>query len=795
LESWISPVAHARRFGRSHGLRAEGRKARFIHVAPRLSLTGSNADEWVAARPGTATDLALAMVNVLISEGQAGARGESIRSMVADYTPERAAERADVEVETIVRLAREFAGSPASLALPPGTEGTGTDATGAHIAVNLLNYVADNLGRTVRFGPNVLRRSASGLARTQAAADAMRGGEVELVFVHGADPVHTLPGGLEFATALDNVGLVVAFASYMDETAARADLILPDHTPLERWGDQEPEEGVHNLLQPTIRPIFDTKATPDALLSIAARVGGDVARALPWSDYRTYLREAWREIGREHAPGRPFEEFWQESLSRGGVWREVATRPVTLSTTVTNYDFRPTSLEGEQAAELALLTYPSPNLYDGRGANRPWLQELPDPMTKVVWNSWVEVHPETAEGMGVGTGDVVELTTQQGRLEAPVYVYEGIRRDAVAIPIGQGHRHYGRYARDRGVNPLELLPAAADLASGGAAWLSTRVRVRPVGRRERLVVTQGADTDHGRDIAELVGLSTAAEHERRARDEIRSNPDALVDAAEDADPKSPYRWGMVIDLASCTGCSACVTACYAENNVPVVGEANCANRREMSWIRIERYYEHLVEGNGHGGGHDGGSAAQHGAAAAVAGDGHTVHVPMLCQHCGNAPCEPVCPVYATYHNAEGLNVQVYNRCVGTRYCSNNCPYKVRRFEWFDYEYPFPLNLQLNPDVTVREKGVMEKCTFCVQRIQAAKYEAKAEGRPVADGEVVPACAQTCPTDAIVFGNLRDPNSRVSRLARSGRSYHVLEELNTRPAITYLEEVVRGPGEG
>jgi len=388
-------------------------------------------------------------------------------------------------------------------------------------------------------------------------------------------------------------------------------------------------------------------------------------------------------------------------------------------------------------------------------------------------------------------GDVVAVSSPHGRLEAPAFVHRGIRPDTVAIPIGQGHAHFGRWARDRGVNPLALLPAAADEASGATAWLSTRVALTATGARVDLVSTQGSHDDLGRKIAELVGVAAAAEAEERARQAIEREPGALVEAAEDADPKSPYRWGMAIDLASCIGCSACVTACYAENNIPVVGEELCAQGREMAWLRVESYDEQISSGEHGSGDADPGQAAGADEPAA----GHVVHLPVMCQHCGNAPCEPVCPVYATYHNPEGLNVQVYNRCVGTRYCSNNCPYKVRRFEWLSYDFPAPLELQLNPDVTVREKGVMEKCTFCVQRIMKARNDADAEGRDVRDGEVTTACAQTCPAEAIVFGNLRDPNSRVSRLARSGRAYHVLGELNTRPAVTYLKAVYRGSEDG
>jgi molybdopterin-containing oxidoreductase family iron-sulfur binding subunit len=408
-----------------------------------------------------------------------------------------------------------------------------------------------------------------------------------------------------------------------------------------------------------------------------------------------------------------------------------------------------------------LVVYPTVQFYDGRGANRSWMQELPDPITKAVWNSWVEMHPDMAESLGVRNGDLVQVQSEQGSIEAPAFVYRGIRADTVAIPIGQGHTAYGRSARGRGVNPLDLLAAVADGASGALAYAGTTVTVTATGRRGRLVTTQGSHSDLGREIAEIVHVEDAL----RAVEEHEIDLVAMVEAAHDSDPESPYRWGMVIDLNSCTGCGACVTACYAENNIPTVGEDLVALRREMSWMRVHSFHEETDDGGF-----------------------QTVHHPMLCQHCGDAPCEPVCPVYATYHNGEGLNVQVYNRCVGTRYCSNNCPYKVRRFNWFTYEFPYPLNLQLNPDVTVREKGVMDKCTFCVQRINHARLDAKDEGRTIRDGEISTACQMGCPANAITFGNLKDPESAVSRAAKSARGYHALGELGVRPAITYLEDV-------
>jgi len=788
LETWISPVQYARMFSSSQSFR-DGRKGRFVHLSPRLSLTGTNADEWVGVRPGSAMLVALAMARVLVAAGRAGGRASAIRPLVEAFTPERVADATGVEAEKIERLAHEFADAPSSLALPPGVEMADRNATATHVAVNLLNYAAGNVGRTVRFGPNILRRRSAGVDRLTEVVSAMQSGSVDLALVHRVNPVHTLPAALGFTEALGNVGLVVSFASYMDETAAAADLILPDHTPLESWGDQEPEIGVRGLMQPTINPLFDTKHTGDVLMSLASRVGGSAAGRFQWPDYQAYLKDAWQAAHREFAPRNDFEEFWRAAVSRGGVWRDIGTQTVTINRAVSGVDFEEPVLFGDDTTPYTLVAYPSPNLYDGRGANRPWLQELPDPVSKVVWNSWIEIHPEAAEALGVENGDILQITSPHGSINAPAFVYWGIRPDTVAIPIGQGHESYGRWARDRGVSPLRLLPSAADEASGSFAWLSTRVSLSVVERGGRLVRTQGSHDDLGREIAEIIPIAAAVEAEEHAQEEIRQHPEARVETSEDADPKSPYRWGMAIDLSSCIGCSACVTACYAENNLPVVGEDLVAQGREMAWLRLESFYEH-VEAGGHGsetGGDDQGNGSHSGNGTSAL---HVVHLPMMCQHCGNAPCEPVCPVYATYHSAEGLNVQVYNRCVGTRYCSNNCPYKARRFEWFDYEYPYPLNLQLNPDVTVREKGVMEKCTFCVQRIAAAKNMANAEGRDVMDGEVTSACAQTCPAEAIVFGNLRDPSSRVSQLARSGRAYHVLGELNTRPAVTYLRAVAR-----
>jgi molybdopterin-containing oxidoreductase family iron-sulfur binding subunit len=441
------------------------------------------------------------------------------------------------------------------------------------------------------------------------------------------------------------------------------------------------------------------------------------------------------------------------------------------------------------AEEFTLIAYPSPALYDGRGANRPWLQELPDPVTKVTWITWVEIHPDTAERLGISEGDLITVTSPTGEATVPAYLYPGLRRDAVAMPLGQGHTAFGRYAQDRGANTYLLLPREPTVFGGTAHYAS--VTLVNTGEHEVLPKTEGRRRQMGRGIAQAVTLAALlpgaeVEHEEDEQEAhaapVPEHIEEVLDEWQEAQfreqrrgnyAEPQQRWAMAIDLSRCTGCSACVTACHAENNIATVGPDLVRHGREMSWMRIERYFEG-DEGD----------------------DVETRFIPMLCQQCSTAPCEPVCPVFATYHTPDGLNAQIYNRCVGTRYCSNNCPYKVRYFNWFDYQepkdptfaWPEPLHWLLNPDVTIRPKGIMEKCTFCVQRIREKLSEAKLTGVELEDGAVVPACQQTCPSDAIVFGDINDPNSRVRRLAQDPRGYHVFEGLNTKPAVTYLKKV-------
>jgi molybdopterin-containing oxidoreductase family iron-sulfur binding subunit len=779
-------------------------RRRATSVARKAGARGSS-DEWLPARPGSEGILALGIAKLAFEQRRAlgkpvGGDPELIAGVLQDFSAEAVAERTGVSVEEIRRIGHEIGAARRAVALPPGVALSSRRATATAGAVLLLDAVVGAVGRSVSVPPAEPALAAS-MRDVVGFVDSLRSGEVAVLLIHDSNPAYSLPPAAGFVEALEKVDFVVSFASLADETAQRADLILPDHTPLESWGDAAPRSGVRSLVQPTIRPLYDTRALGDALLEAARAMGDSVAARLPAGSFRAVLEAAWADTD------------WRAALAHGGVWNVPAPSAAEVAPSAAKLEFKEPQLEG--AGPYALLPTPSPLLYDGRGANLPWLQETPDPVTKIAWQSWAEVSRETAAKLGVEEGDVVAIETSFGRAEVPVLPRGGIRDDVVALAIGQGHsvglfasgKGDGRPGQTRGANAIALLPALAD-ETGGRAWLTANATLAPTGGHRRLPKTQRSDNKRGRQLGESLALTALAERGRtdEARGEaaaaehgsphgegfhvIREPFDPARVAVEDAFDDSPYRWGMTVDLDRCSGCSACVVACSIENNVVTVGEKGVLRNRQMQWIRIERFLgdgeQELVSGR------------QRPKDREELGDVDVRHSPMMCQQCGAAPCESVCPVMATYHNPEGLNGMIYNRCIGTRYCSNNCPYKVRHYNWFDYaihNWPEPMQYLLNPDVTVRGQGVMEKCSFCIQRIESARQVAKDAGRPIADGEITPACAQTCPSQAITFGNLKDEASAVSKLARDNqvRAYHALHALNTRPGVTYLAKIARGQG--
>jgi len=809
METWISPVDYMHGYAQAHAYDG-GRRGHLISVTPHQSVTDMNADTWLACRSGTEHLVALAMARAIV-DGGGNAGGAA--DLLAGVDIEANAQAAGVSAARVRQAAGRFANGGRSLAVGPGVTGMHGAATAVAAAVAVLNSVAGNIGNTVHLD-RVERggADAGSYAGMRSLVQRMNAGDVGALLVYGPNPLYTMPPADGVDAALGNVPFIASFSSYPDETSERASLLLPDHHFLESWGDTVPRTGLRSLVQPVMTPVFNTKQTGDVLLATARRASASLPTQA--TTFYDYLRETWtRDVYPAAAGGAPIEDWWRETLKAGVVVTTGSSAAGAASIDAAGLGrigFEAATFSGDASAPL-LVVYPSYKYFDGRMANRPWLQELPDPVSKFCWSSWVEIHPTFADTLGLDTGHIVEVGNGTETVRVPVWRNPAMRSDVIAIQLGQGHTALGSYAAGRGVNPLRLLAATEEPVSGAFVWQQTHATVRPTGEWERPIKQGLQDEQHGREIARAYDIdeARAADARRglaviggagvlepaspagRAGEEEEVHPqEARVTELQGAGgfapvemPASPQgypppgtwygeysqeqpRWGMAVDLDRCTGCSACITACYAENNIGVVGPKLVAQGRILHWIRLERYFED-------------------------AGDAETLQtrfLPMMCQQCGNAPCEPVCPVYASYHTPDGLNAQVYNRCVGTRYCANNCPYKVRTFNYFSYEFPEPLNWQLNPDVAVREKGVMEKCTFCVQRIREAENHARLEDRGVRDGEIVPACAQTCPADAIVFGNLRDPESRVRRVAESGRGYRVLEDLNTQSAVTYLRRI-------
>jgi anaerobic selenocysteine-containing dehydrogenase/Fe-S-cluster-containing dehydrogenase component len=825
LETWGSPVDYAWQFSQMRSYR-NGQRGRFIWIGAHRPLTGLNADLWIAPRPGT---------EALIARALAGELGA-----------EEAARQADVKPETLAEAVRWYREARSPQVLGPGTVMAGPSADALASAISRLR------------GAHALPATPPGTGVAGSIlqlVEQMRRGEVEMLLIDAPNPAYTLPQSLKFAEAMQRVPVRVSFSTFPDETSQYATLLLPEPHFLEKWDDYVPQPGVFELVQPTMRPVFNTKQAGDVLLSVARNLGTDVGGGA--ATYYDYLRAVW-------AARLGGAEGWRLAVKRGGIFPATGTgelvgpglegvpiiqegvvapgesgfgapnaRGTAGAPSVGGFEagaapsaapvpdppqrpgaapVTPTTPalpgEGDEAAAFEgptgagtfnLVVYPSYRFYDGRTANRPWLLELPDPVTKVSWRSWVEIHPRTAQELGIEQGDVVELTSPFGSVEAPAYVYPGVRPDTVAMQMGLGHTTFGRYTEGMGVNPNYLLGGRVDPVTGLLATYGVRVRVKRLGDGPGFpegLFEHGVRVQHDRELAQAISLVELARKDQQGPGTIPGEDVVFAplkgfggfepvptetDPSAYPPPGTHYgeyvegatRWAMAVDLSRCIGCSACVVACYAENNIPVVGPTEMAKGRMMHWLRIERYW---------------GVTRDEEEALSDHATDDTRFLPMLCQHCGNAPCEPVCPVYAAYHTPDGLNGQVYNRCVGTRYCANNCPWKVRYFNWFTYDFAEPLNWQLNPDVAVREKGVMEKCTFCVQRIREGERNAALENRPVLDGEVVPACVQTCPTEVFVFGNIQDPNSKVAQAARSNRSYRTLEVTNAQPAIVYLKKV-------
>ena len=615
-----------------------------------------------------------------------------------------------------------------------------------HALAHLINDRLGNLGKTVFYTDPIETNPVDQTRSLGELVQEMAAGRVDTLAILGGNPVYSAPADFEFGQNLSRVPLRIHQSLYFDETAEQCHWHIPETHYLESWGDVRAWDGTTSIIQPLIVPLYQTRT----LYEVVSAMLGNPSQ----SNYEI-VRTNWQK----RQPGQDFESFWAEAVRRGTV-PESQEKPLSIKPRTQILPLGETVQSGEG---LEILFRPDPTIFDGRWANNAWLQELPKPITKLTWDSAALMSAATAERLGAHDSDVIEIKSQNRSLKAAVFVVPGHADRSITLTLGYGRYRSGRVGDGHGYN-------AYTLRTSSAPWIAPNAEVRKTGERYELVTTQ---QHHELNQRHIVRHATEDEYARSpafAQEEEREPKpeESLYSPHENID----YAWGMAIDLSACIGCNACVVACQAENNVPVVGKGQVANGREMHWLRIDTYFQ------------QGPSSLD------------VYFEPMLCQHCENAPCELVCPVEATSHSAEGLNEMTYNRCVGTRYCSNNCPYKVRRFNFFPYtEWNVPqFKLLYNPNVTVRSRGVMEKCTYCVQRINRARIEAKKEDRKVRDGEIVTACQAACPAEAIVFGNLKDPASLVSKRKAEPRNYGVLAELNTRPRTTYLAKLTNpNPG--
>jgi Fe-S-cluster-containing dehydrogenase component/anaerobic selenocysteine-containing dehydrogenase len=730
-----------------------------------FTLTGVNADHRHAILPSSQLSAIYAVAHLLAQRFPVDA---GIKSFLTAYSPDKIAAKIGVQPEAFKEVADALAQARGRSLVLVGS--STADQLPAQLAGIFLNSILQNYGSTLDLANPAITGFEAGDSYESLLKDAVDG-KVDVLIVQGANPVfHQVDG--EFDRALAKIKNVIVISQEMNETAQKAQFVLGESHFLESWGDSQIRSGSISIQQPVIEPLFDTRSFGEILATWIQ---------VESVDYRKTVQNFWRK---NFYSGTSFDSWWNDQLRKGATAVAAKSKPIAAP--------RVTALSAPSAksAELELVLYETAHLRSGAQANNAWLQELPDAISKITWSNYVAISPALAKKMGfredlaVGLknatqdlmgangNDVAVVSVGKKSLELAVHVQPGIPENVIAVALGYGRTNAGAIGSNVGKNALVL----ASLNGRGAVQLSgLAAQISKSSKNYELASTQRAFELQGRDqdILQVATLSDFLKNPKAAKvSEKEESAMSLYDEKEFVYPG--HKWGMAIDLNSCTGCQACVVACYSENNISASGEDQIRKGRHMAWLRLDLYYTGTDVNNP---------------------DSAEIQ-PMLCQQCTNAPCETVCPVLATTHSSDGLNDMVYNRCVGTRYCANNCPYKVRRFNYFQYsdklggkmELADPLPMALNPDVTVRSRGVMEKCTFCVQRIRRTVDELKDKKEKLKDGTIQTACQQSCPADAIIFGDLNDPESEVSKLSELAQGFRVLEVLNTRPSVTYLPRI-------
>jgi MoCo/4Fe-4S cofactor protein with predicted Tat translocation signal len=832
LANWISPLEHARQYGITRKVSAEKKTmSKHYQFESIMSLTGSNADERFPVKPSEIGKVALAIL--------AGVGGSV--SAPAVYKN---------EVDQVVKSLKGANGKALVVC--------GSNDPAVQLVVNEINTKIGAYGATIDTAVTDYTHQGDDAAVKKLVAD--MGSSIDTVIFWNTNPIYTAPKALGFEAAMKKLSNRISFSSHVDETAVLCDFICPDHHYLESWNDHMPRTGHYSLQQPSIRPLFSTRHAQETLLSWAGNT----------TEYRTYIQNYWKSnlMGMQSAFG-DFTAFWNNSLRDGAVELHGAVaapvvddkkddkknivqkivdavKPGTDSTATAEpmmamsmssdgtfsftgekitLDKAVADINATKGGQYELTIYQSTALGNGNQAQNPWLQEMPDPITKITWDNYVTMHPMDVKNMklfGLEESedlivrfdqmedelDVVTVSSNGHEVKLPVWFQPGQAKGTIGIALGYGRKGFNEIIDNTGAN---IFPAIGMTASGTMSYDAIATLAPVADAKHKIACTQAHGTIMARneDLLRETTLAVFASPDSKEKYNPRVEMHTYKGQqdVENLDlwnefERPNHKWALAIDLNSCIGCGSCVVSCNAENNVHVVGKEEVRRSREMHWLRIDRYYssntvKEEVEEKG-----EMGTKEMYRKMENPAFDNPRVAFqPVMCQHCNHAPCETVCPVLATNHSSEGLNQMAYNRCVGTRYCANNCPFKVRRFNWFnyvDYHRFEPVNLNpahdelgrmvLNPDVVVRARGVMEKCSMCVQRIQGGKLEAKKAGRRPVDGEINTACAQSCPTNAIMFGDLNDENSEVSQWYNDDRKFEMLEEIGVRPSVFYLAKV-------
>lgn len=774
LNSWLHGHSFANSYAKTRNPKSDF-MSRHYQFETALSLTGSNADVRVPLKVSQLNKTILNLYN-------------EIAKKAGVVTVNSSATDADSK---IAKAANElWANKGASIVV------SGSNDSNVQIIVNAINLMLQNYGNTIDLeNPLKIRQAVD--SKVFNLVSELKSGSVDALFINGVNPSYTLSG---FTETIKKVQLSVYFGEKVDETGSICQYVAPINNYLESWGDFEPKSGCYSLSQPTISPLFKTRQMQDTML---IWLGEN-------KSYHQYLKEYWNlAIFPKSTEGISFEEFWVSTLQKGVF--EITPVPSSLLGLTLAVDINTAAsavTKDQQSGTFELVIYSKTGIGDGSQANNPWLQELPDPISKITWDNYVAMAVSDMKKLGLTTfqdgdgweqADVVGVSLGGKTIKLPAIPQPGQKPGTVSIALGYGRTRAGKTADGIGANLFEFVGTS----KGFFEYQSTSISITKTGEQYPIAATQTHHTMMGRAIVKETILS------EYKKDPKAGNPDIYLQTTNHGKQKPTsinlwddhpiergHRWGMIVDLNTCIGCGACVTSCTSENNVAVVGKDEVRRSREMHWIRIDRYYSSEMTEE---------KAVKEGIGAIdkflamenAEENPSVVFQPLMCQHCNHAPCETVCPVAATTHSNEGLNQMTYNRCIGTRYCANNCPYKVRRFNYWKYfdneQFPFVFNddlakMVINPDVTVRSRGVMEKCSFCVQRIQGVKLRAKNESRKIKDNEVVTACQSVCPTDAITFGDLNDRETTAAKKSKDERGYHLLEEVGIQPNVWYLTKV-------